>query len=100
MYAYLSNGKKLKVDTSGLKEGEVWHRENKVTLVSDDCYLEKVWIMALNRYKQNGEWEFVKEIKYEHEPKKEDIIYQMSANGLSWQDYIMVNEAWVMKWDD
>ena len=70
-----------------------------VGLYTDDTVLNKVWI--LNLYKNNERFnrgkcdlEFIAEVRYSHEPTKEEILYAMSAYGLERWDIAFVNEGY------
>jgi hypothetical protein len=100
MYVVTKNGKKLPVDDSSIdydKEYVPFHET--VGLYTDDTELKQIWILGLeksNYYNANKssdyELELVKELRYDHQPTEEEILWAMSAYGLSRGDI-----AWVRK---
>ncbi len=74
-----------------------------VTMISDDVYLEDVWIAtcqrdpskhgALKEYKENG-LEFVAEEVFNHEPSEEELIHFMCKNNCSLYDIVQVEKAY------
>lgn len=100
MYVVTKNGKKLPVDDSSIdydKEYVPFHET--VGLYIDDTELKTVWILGLeksNYYNASKssdyELELVKELRYDHQPTEEEILWAMSAYSLSRRDV-----AWVRK---
>lgn len=89
MYVVTRSGHKLPVDDSSIdRENEFCPFHETVGLYEDCTVLEEVWILELNKrdYFENGrkfELEFVKELKYDHKPSQEEILWAMSAYGCS-----------------
>ena len=102
MYVVTKNGKKLPVDDSSIdynKEYVQFHET--VGLYTDDTELKPVWILGLeksNYYNANKssdyELELVKELRYDHKPTEEEILWAMSAYGLSRGDIAWVRESY------
>ena len=74
-----------------------------VALIDDDFKLKKIWILYLNKCTTDigrvpKEWEFIKEVHYDHYPTEEEIIYQLCTNNLSYDDYIQIEEGWQKDW--
>ena len=100
MYVVTKNGKKLPVDDSSIdydKEYVPFHET--VGLYAESTELKPVWILGLEKsnYYNVGkssdyELEFVKELRYDHPPTEEEILWAMSAYGLSRGDI-----AWVQR---
>ena len=68
-------------------------------LYTDDTILKDVWILELNKIdifkpKNAQELEFIKEIKYDHHPTKEEILWAMSAYGLSRGDVVIIRKGY------
>lgn len=86
MYVVTENGHKLSVDTSSIPSDEIIRFQQPVGLYTSDTILNPVWILELNKRdwfanKKDFELEFVKELKYDHEPSQEEILWAMSAYG-------------------
>mgnify|MGYP007024745579 CR=1 FL=1 len=100
MYVVTKNGKKIPVDDSSIDYGKEYVPFHEtVGLYTDDTELKSVWILGLeksNYYNANKssdyELELVKELRYDHQPTEEEILWAMSAYGLSRDDI-----AWVRK---
>jgi len=98
MYVVTRGGYKLPVDDSSIPE-DAWRQcAETVGLYEDGTTLKDIWILQLqkqlNPFTRNYEFEFVKELRYEHEPTKEEILWAMSANGLSLYDSAVVYKAY------
>ena len=99
MYVVTKSGKKLKVDDSEIDyENDYVSFQETVGLYTDDTILKPIWVLELNRNKKwwegkKFELEFVKELYYEHEPTKEEILWAMSAYGLSRGDIVFVRKG-------
>ena len=101
MYIVTKTGKKLPVDDSSIDyEKEYISFQETVGLYTDDTILRPVWILELNKSNYFGihkrsdyELEFVKELKYDHEPTKEEILWAMSAYGLTRYDVAFVRKG-------
>jgi len=98
MYVVTKEGYKLPVDDSSIPE-DVWrHLLQTVSLCDESVTLKEIWILQLqkltNPYGKNFECEFIKELRYEHEPSKEEILWAMSAYGLSLHDNACVYKAY------
>lgn len=101
MYIVTQNGYKLPVDDSSIPEDEYIRFQQHVGLYDDSTILKEVWILELNRSnrfeasrKDEYELEFVKELRYDHEPTQEEILWAMSAFGCSRWDIAFVKKGY------
>ena len=90
-------GTELPVDTSKLDfDKEFVPCLSQVTLVSEDVYLEPVWIVYLyrntNDHQTHTDLEYVAEQIFNHEPSKNELIYFMDANGATPYSYYVTVE--------
>lgn len=87
MFFVTKDGKKITIDDAQFGDRDWYPMQEIVGLYSDDTILKEVWILELNQrdYFENShrkfELEFVKDIKFNHEPTKEEIMQTMSAYG-------------------
>ena len=72
-----------------------------VGLYTDDTILRPIWVLELNKVvpdtywnNKNYELEFVKELRYDRKPTKEEMLWAMSAYGLSRHDVVFVKKAY------
>ena len=109
MYIVTKEGHKLPVDTSMLTEDDYMSFQQSVGLYDDSTILKEIWILELyksNRFEtsRRDQWEltFVKELRYEHEPTKEEILWAMSAYGCTRWDVANVKKAYEldMRYED
>jgi hypothetical protein len=75
-----------------------------VGLYTDDTTLQEIWILQLCKDKMGFdsrpmELELVKEIKFYHEPTKEEILWAMSEYGLTRYDVANVYKAMQLDMD-
>ena len=93
-------GTELPVDTSKLDfDKEFVPCLSQVTLVSEDVYLERVWIVYLyrntNNHQTHTNMEYVSEKVFNHEPSENELIYFMAANGaLPYNYYVTVEKGY------
>lgn len=107
MFVVTREGYKLPVDASALPEERYMSFQQNVGLYDDSTILKEVWILELNKksdfgaYGDKYELEFAKELRYEHEPTKEEILWAMSAYGCTRWDVAFVKKAYEldMKYD-
>ena len=88
-------GDRIKVDY----DGEFCYE--KCAVISDDVYLKDVWILELStgnhRTGENFEMEFVKEIPFNHEPNRDEILRSMVTNGLNiYNDIAIVRHGYTI----
>ena len=89
MFIVTGEGIRVDIDDSKFGDRDYYPMQEPVGLYSDDAILKEVWILELNtrdyfkNTKRNFELEFVKDIKFNHEPTKEEILWAMSAFGCS-----------------
>ena len=102
MYIVTENGYKLPVDTSSIPEDDYYEKfQQNVGLYDDSTILKDIWILELNKSNRfedgrryNYELEFVKELRYDHEPTKEEILWAMSAYGCTRWDVVFVKKGY------
>lgn len=101
MYVVTRNGHKLPVDSSSIPKDEWMNFQQNVGLYDDSTILKEVWILELNKSnrfsaarKEDYELEFVKELRYDHEPTQEEILWAMSAFGCTRHDLAFVKKAY------
>lgn len=106
MYVVTQSGHKLPVDSSSIPEDEYVRFQQNVGLYDDNTILKEVWILELDKkdYEKNGQFyelEFVKELRYDHEPTQEEILWAMSAYGCSRWSVAFVKKGYEldMKYD-
>lgn len=93
-------GTELSVDTSKLDfDKEFVPCLSQVTLISEDVYLEPVWIAYLYKNTNNKQvhtnMEYVSEKVFNHEPSENELIYFMAANGaLPYNYYVTVEKGY------
>jgi hypothetical protein len=109
MYIVTREGHKLPVDTSTLAEDDYMSFQQAVGLYDDSTILKEIWILELyksNRFessvKANYELTFVKELRYDHEPTEEEILWAMSAYGCTRWDVAYKKKAYEldMRYED
>jgi hypothetical protein len=100
MYIVTKEGHKLHVDASAIPDDEYMSFQQTVGLYDDATILKEIWILELyksNRFesgrKDQYELTFVKELRYEHEPTKEEILWAMSAYGCTRWDVASVKKV-------
>lgn len=99
MYVVTENGNKLPVDDTAIKNDNWVPFQQTVGLYDDSTVLKDVWILELNKRdffarKKDFELEFVKELYYDHEPSKEEILWAMSAYGCTRGDIVFVHKGY------
>lgn len=109
MYIVTENGYKLPVDASSIPEDEYMRFQQNVGLYDDSTILKEIWVLELyksNRFesgrKDKYELNFVKELRYEHEPTEEEILWAMSAYGCTRWDVAYKKKAYEldMRYED
>ena len=103
MYVVLKNGKKLPVDTSSLNSEDQFYVGQNVGIYSEDTILKPLWILELNKsayYRGVGDpsrkdtpLDFIAEVRYDHEPTEEEILWAMSMYGLNMNDVAIVRKG-------
>ena len=87
MYIITENGDKLPVDNSSVDYENGWHPWYQTVAVVDDdtAYLKDVWIIELqnsnDRKGMNFEMEWYKELYYDHELSKDEIMAAIIRSG-------------------
>nr|DAK26686.1 MAG TPA: hypothetical protein [Caudoviricetes sp.] len=101
MFVVTKSGHKLPVDDSSIDKDEYVPLNDVVGIYDDDTTLNKIWILTLEKSNyieshrfSNYELEFVKELRYDHMPSKEEILWAMSAYGLTHYDTASIREAY------
>lgn len=101
MYVVTKNGKKLPVDDSSIDYGnEYVPFQSTVGLYTDNTVLRTVWILTLERSNKYDapsasgyELELVKKLRFDHPPSGEEVLWAMSAYGLSRGDIARVEDV-------
>lgn len=100
MFLVTRDGKKITIDDSQFGDRDWYPMQETVGLYSDDSILKEVWILELNRrdYFKNShrdfELEFVKDLKFDHEPTQEEILWAMSEFGCTRGDIVFVRKGY------
>lgn len=100
MFVVTKSGHRLPVDTTALPEDTYEPFQQTVGLYDDSTILKEIWILELNKksdWNSSGDkykLEFVKELRFTHEPTKEEILWAMSAYGCSRWDVAFVKKAY------
>ena len=105
MFVVTNDGKKLPVDDSAIDfEKDYVPFQQTVGLYTDDTILKPVWYLTLYRtakatldsfYTRKAEQlEFVAEVYFDHKPTQEEILWAMSAHGLSRYDFATICEGY------
>lgn len=87
MFAITKDGIKLPIDDSAIKGEESWRHpvHDFIAVYEDWTTLRNVWVVELNHENfDTKELEFLKEIKFYHEPSKEEILHAMAAHGFGY----------------
>lgn len=98
MYVVTQTGHKIQVANPKTKEDEWCPFQQTVGLYDDNTILKDIWVLELNHRDyhasdKNFELEFVKEIRYDHEPSKEEILWAMSAYGCTRGDIVLIRKG-------
>lgn len=99
MYVVTQDGQKLYVDTTNVKDDDMMPFQQTVGLYTDNTILKDVWILELNKRDffaraRDFELEFVKELYYDHEPTKEEILWAMSTYGCTRGDIVFIRKGY------
>lgn len=105
MFVVTKDGKKLPVDDSAVEYGTDYVPFHQtVGLYTDDTILKPVWYLNLyhtEKAKIGREpkhetqlLEFVAEVYFNHKPTQEEILWAMSAHGLSRYDFASLEKGY------
>ena len=101
MFVVTREGYKLPVDDSSIPEDASYQFQQSVALYSEDTTLKDIWILQLQKNSnwpptnsRKVEYEFVQELRFAHEPTKEEILWAMSAYGLTRYDIASVTKVY------
>lgn len=99
MYVVTENGKRLPVDDSAIGDDAWCSFQQTVGLYTDNTILKDVWILEMFTrdyfaLRRNFELEFVKDVYFDHEPTKEEILWAMSAYGITRGDIVFVTKGY------
>ena len=105
MYIVTKNGYKIPVDTSNMKEDDWIPFQQTVGLYTDNTTLKDVWIIELNKRdffarERDFALEFVKELRYDHEPTKEEVLWAMSVYGCTCGDIVFIRKGYELSTED
>lgn len=103
-YIVTEKGHKIPVESETLESDEWIPFQQTVGLYSDNTVLKDAWILELCHRdyfakKKDFELELVKELKYDHEPTKEEILWAMSAYGLTRGDIATIHKSYELDID-
>lgn len=117
MYVVTKNGNKIRLNEEDVKKavandefGNLNIRDS-VAVCHEADHMEKIWIVTVeedkkfherHRYKGEIDTEFLAEIKLDHEPTQEDLLYICCAFGNGQATVLRVDTGyvWVTDWDD
>lgn len=102
MYVVTEGGYKLPVDASSIPDDAWQPFQQTVGLYTDNTVLNDVWILELSHRdffakKRDFELEIVKELKYDHQPTKEEILWAMSAYGCTRGDIAIIRKGYELE---
>ena len=98
-YIVTKDGHKIEVDSTELKQVKnLLCMQNVVLYDDEDVILQDVWLLSLERRSNmrfsDPEYEFVKEVFFNHEPSKEEILQAMISNGMMLWDFAGVRKGY------
>jgi hypothetical protein len=71
------------------------------TVFDTDVKLVTKWVAYFNKFNhETSEYDYVKEILFDHKPTDEELLYHMGQLGLSYNDYVEVSKVKSLKWAD
>ena len=98
MFVVTREGYRLPVDTSSIPDNRRYDFQQSVGLYDDSVILKPIWLVQLQKSnhleQRQFELEFIKELKYEHEPTQEELLYLMSEYGLSRFDVVTIQKGY------
>lgn len=100
MYVVTEKGHKLLVDSSSISENEFVSFQQTVGLYTDNTILKPVWILELSHrdyFAKKRDFEFAKELKYDHKPTHEEILWAMSAYGCTRGDIAIIRKGFELE---
>ena len=110
MYITTRDGKKIRLNEEDVKAakneyGGINFAGKPVAVCNEGDKMRKIWIATVEHDKKahsyrsyNGEMdlEFVAEMKFDHEPTQEELLYVASAHGVGlYETVVRVDEAYV-----
>ena len=108
-YIVTSGGQKCPIDDSNIdyEKSFLYPFKDRVAVLDDSDYLRKIWILELSRSSRSQgksrrddyELEFVKDLRYDHKPTDEEILWAMAEYGLVIDDVAVVREAYEKAYD-
>ena len=71
-------------------------------MYDEGTILKPVWVLELSHRdyfarKRDFELQFIKYLKYDHEPSKEEILWAMSAYGCTKGDIVIVRKGFELE---
>lgn len=105
MYVVTEDGHRLPVDTSSIADDEWIPFKQTVGLYTKNTVLKNVWILELNHRdylatRRNFDMELVKELRYDHIPTREEILWAMSAYGCTRGDIAIIRKGFELDIED
>lgn len=103
MFVVTKGGKRLQVDDSSFEEDEYVLPISTVGMFHDGLRLRKVWILEIcNNESLTSDLKFdiLSSRCFNHYPTEDEILYRMSAEGVGYNGYAFVEEAYVLDDED
>ena len=96
MYVIDKNGKKFDLP----KEAKFNDFMQNVPVLDDDVTLVDAWVAYFNKKNHDtGEYEYIKEVRFYHEPTNEELLYHISKLEFNYGDYVEVVKIKVLKFN-
>lgn len=105
MFIITKNGKKINIDDKELDE---FGSHQQVGLFTDNVKLKTIWIMELNKItfdsgRGNKPIQYREDeidIRFDHEPTENEILYNMSRYNMLNEDFVTIRKAYVFGYKD
>lgn len=96
MYIIDKNGKKFDLP----KEAEFNNFMQNAPVLDNDVTLVDAWVAYFNKKNfDTDEYEYIKEVRFYHEPTNEELLYYMSKLELEYNDYVEIVRIKVLKFN-
>ncbi len=114
MYVVTKNGMKIRLNEEDVKkavaddEFDCLNIRDNVAIYNETDHMKKIWLVAVeldkkfyerHSYKGEIDTEFVAEVKLEHEPTQEELLYICGALGNGQQTILRVDTGYVLDTD-
>lgn len=117
MFITTRDGKKIRLNEEDVKAAEdknggINFVGKPVAVCNEGDQMRKIWIVTVEQdkkayerhsYKGEMDLEFLAEMKFDHEPTQEELLYVASAHGTGlYETVVRVDEAyvWATEYDD